>query len=148
MCDGIPKKQIPWNPSETTVKQQWNPSLPKATLVCKKITEEKTRRRRRTRSTRETKCFPFPLLKQYWTGSCWPVCQCDEFRLIWECEVCGKSRLLIQTHMSHEQDNPHAHNNDNYNRIVRERGRQMIQKMCRVEQEHDVTGIFYYTRIW
>jgi len=84
-CDGKTKKK---KVRETPVKQQWNPSLPNATLVCKKIKEEKPRRRRRTCRTREPKCFPFPSLKQYWTGSCWPVCQCDEFRLIWECEVC------------------------------------------------------------
>jgi len=50
--------------------------------------------------------------------------------------------------MSPEQDSPHAHDNDNHNRIVRERGRQVIQKMWMVEQEHNVTEIFYYTRIW
>jgi len=54
--------------------------------------------------------------------------------------------LRIYTHLSHEQDNPHAHSNYNYNRIVRKRGRQVpvIRKMWRVEQEHDVIKIFYY----
>ena len=58
--------------------------------------------------------------------------------------------VLIDTHLSHDQDNPHAHNNANYNnlKIVRERGRQVIRKMWGVEQEHDVIGIFYYTRVW
>ena len=40
-------------------------------------------------------------------------------------------------------DNPHAQDNYNQNRIVRERGRQVMR---RVEQEHDVIGIFYYTQ--
>jgi len=31
---------------------------------------------------------------------------------------------------------------------VRERGRQVIRKMWRVEQEQDVIRIFYYTQGW
>ena len=58
-----------------------------------------------------------------------------------------KLGLAIQPHLSHEQDNPHAHNTYNYNRIVRERGRQVIQKMWRWEQEHDVIGTFYHARV-
>jgi len=50
--------------------------------------------------------------------------------------------------MSHGQDNPLAHNNYNYNRIVRERGRQVTRKMWRVEQEQDVIGTFYCARVW
>jgi len=34
------------------------------------------------------------------------------------------------------------------NLIVRERGRQVIQKMLRVEQEHDVIGVFCEARLW
>ena len=57
--------------------------------------------------------------------------------------ACFKLGLPIWTH---EQDYPHAHDNYNQNRIVRERGRQVIRNMWRVEQVHDVIGIFYYTR--
>jgi len=46
--------------------------------------------------------------------------------------------------VSHEQDNPHAHDscNDNRCRVVSERGRQLIHKMWRVVgHEHDVIRI-------
>jgi len=55
---------------------------PKQHMFVKKK-GKKTRRRKRT-CTRETKSFPFPLWKRYWTGCCWPLC--GEFRLIWKCE--------------------------------------------------------------
>ena len=55
--------------------------------------------------------------------------------------------VLIQPNLSHEQDNPQAHNGYHYNRIVRERGRKMIQKIWRGGQEQAVVGIFYYARI-
>jgi len=38
----------------------------------------------------------------------------------------------------HEHDNPHAHDNYKHNKIVRERNRQVMRKMWRVEQEHNV----------
>jgi len=62
--------------------------------------------------------------------------------------ACFTPGLLIQTHLSHEHNNPHAHDNNNHHRIVRERGKQVIRKMWRVEQEHDVIRIFHYTRGW
>ena len=40
--------------------------------------------------------------------------------------ACFKLSLLIQTHLSHAQDNQHDHDNYNQNRIVRERGRQVM----------------------
>jgi len=43
--------------------------------------------------------------------------------------ACFKPGLPIYTHLSHEQDNPHAHDNYNHNRMVRERGRQVIREM-------------------
>ena len=52
--------------------------------------------------------------------------------------VCLQPGLSSQPHLSHEQVNPHVHNSYNYNRIVRETGRQVIQKMWRGEQDQDV----------
>jgi len=54
-----------------------------------------------------------------------------------------KPSLSIQTDLSREQDNLHAHNSYIYIQIVRERGRQVNQKIWRVVQAHDVIRIFY-----
>ena len=43
---------------------------------------------------------------------------------------CSSSQVFrFRPDLSHEQDSPHAHNSHNYNRIARERGRRVIQKM-------------------
>jgi len=58
-----------------------------------------------------------------------------------------KPVLSMHPHLPHEQDKVHARNGYNYNRIVRERGRQMIQKMWRGKEENAVIGIFYYAQV-
>jgi len=60
-----------------------------------------------------------------------------------------KPGLLIQLgspNLSHEHNSPHAHNNHNYNRIIKERDRQVTQKMWWGEQENGTIGIFYYVQ--
>jgi len=54
--------------------------------------------------------------------------------------------ISIQPHLSHEQENAHADNSCNYDRVVRERGRRMTHKMWRVGQEHNVIRIFLNAR--
>jgi len=80
---------------------------------------------------------------------------CFEYRsalVQWDCNRCNKSSKLKRVELiaidkmneisTHEKDNPHVHNSCNYNRIVMERGRQVIHKMWRVIQVHDVIRIF------
>ena len=57
-----------------------------------------------------------------------------------------KPGLSIHPHPSNKQENAHSDNSCNYDRVVRERGRQVIHKMWSVGQEHDVIRIFSNTR--
>jgi len=45
--------------------------------------------------------------------------------------------------VSHQEDNPQAHGNCNYDKVVRERGTYLIHKMWKVGQEHDVISIVW-----
>ena len=105
---------------------------PKQHMFVKINKKEETPRRRRHTCTRETKSSPFPSWKNYWTGCCWPVC--DEFRLIWECEASvfqtGYTDLNSPVTLTGQST---RYDNYNHDRTVRERGRQVIQKMWRVE---------------
>jgi len=74
-------------------------SLPKQSDTWFFKQDKKTRRRKRT-CTRETKSFQFPLCRQQWTGSCWPVF--DEFRFVWDC-VCVT--LFYQTDIEESLQN-------------------------------------------
>jgi len=104
--------------------------LPKATLVCKNQTAQ----------TRRT-CTIAPSLSYFHFG--------NSTELIAACQfVTSLDSSGSVSFRQHEHDNPHAHDNYNHNRIVRERTRQVIRKMWRVEQEHNVIEIFYYTQGW
>ena len=108
--------------------------LPKATLVCKNKKEEKTRRRRRT-------CTRAPSLSYYHHGNITGLIAAGQFVT----SLDSSGSVIFE---QHEHDNPHAHDNYNHNRIVRARSRQVMRKMWRVEQEHNIIRIFYYTRSW
>jgi len=57
----------------------------------------------------------------------------------------GSSRLIPRV-LSHEQDGPHNHNSRNCIRIVRERGRRVIQKMLWGKHNQKTIWKFYYAR--
>jgi len=115
--------------------------LPKATLVLKKKKPE----------GEGAPAPEKPSLSHFHYGNTTELCAAGQFVTSLDSSesvrpACFTQGLPIQTHLSHEHDNPHYHDNYNHHRIVRERGRQVIRKMWRVEQEHDVIGISYYTR--
>jgi len=117
--------------------------LPKATLVCKKKKPERE----------GTPAPEKPSLIHFHYGNTTELGAAGQFVTSLDSSgsvrpACFKPGLQIYTHLSHEHDNPHAHDNYNDHRIVRERGRQVIRTMWRVEQEHDIIGIFHYTRGW
>jgi len=108
--------------------------LPKATLLCKKQKKKKPEEGRRT-------CTRAPSLSYFHHENITELIAAGRF-------VTSLDSSGSVSFGQHEHDNPHAHENYNHNRIVRERSRQVMRKMWRVEQENNVIRIFYYTQGW
>jgi len=93
-----------------------------------KSKEKKPRRRRHT-------CTRAPSLSYFHYGNTTELIAAGQF-------VTSLDSSGSVSFGQHAHDNPHAHDNFNHNKIVRERSRQVMRKMWRVEQEHNVIGIF------